>query len=102
MQVGCGDQFYMKKGHKYLVPIENESGTKRQTPYTTAYPYHPQIELTTDGYYFFPSDWQTLATENAIKVTDVEFGEGSVYYKDKMLLLDTESFEENMKKLLSK
>ncbi|MBR5514732.1 MAG: hypothetical protein IKU52_00850 [Clostridia bacterium] len=117
MQIGCGEQFYMKKGHKYLVPIENagddiaifglnadkaKGETKRQTPYTTVYPYHPQIEITKNGYYFFSNDWESLAAENALKVTDVEFDGGSVYYKDRMLLLDSESFEENIKKLLSK
>ncbi|MBE6685843.1 MAG: hypothetical protein E7591_01270 [Ruminococcaceae bacterium] len=115
MQLFCGEQFYMNKGHKYLIPIRDvgediailalnadtaEGETKRQTPYSTEYPYHPQIEKTADGYYFFSDDWTTLASEKAIKVENVDFEYGSVYYRDKMLLLDSKSFEENIKKML--
>lgn len=116
MQLFCGTQFYMQKGHSYLVPIYDagekiailglnadkaEGDIKRQTPYSTRYPYHPQIEITVDGYYFFPDDWTTLATDNAIRVTDVKFDWGTVYYEDRMLLLDPESFEKHMKILLA-
>lgn len=118
MQLFCNTQFYMQKGHSYLIPIRDagediailalnshtaEGETKRQTPYATEYPYHPQIEITLDGYYFFPDEWTTLAEpcEELIKVTDAEFNRGTAWYKDKMVLLDPDTFEARMKKLLS-
>ena len=115
MQLFCGEQFYMNKGHKYLVPIYNagediailamnaakaEGETKRLSPYSTEYPYHPQIELTKDGYYFFPDEWESLAGEDAVKVTNAKFNGGTVYYKHKMLLLDAATFEEKFQNLL--
>lgn len=118
MQLFCDTQFYMQKGHSYLIPIRNageriailslnadtaEGETERQTPYTTEYPYHPQIEITLDGYYLFPDEWTTLAepSEELIKVTDAEFDQGTLWYKDKMVLLDPDTFEIRIKKLLS-
>ncbi|MBE6572784.1 MAG: hypothetical protein E7652_00145 [Ruminococcaceae bacterium] len=118
MQLFCGSQFYMQKGHSYLVPIYNagedisiislnahtaEGDIKRRTPYSTQYPYHPQIEITLDGYYFFPDEWTTLAEEGPelFRVKDVDFKYGTTYYDDKMVLLDPASFEIRMQKMLS-
>ncbi len=111
--------FYLKKDHRYVIPVIQtsedvayglwqgnitEGSNKKESIYSSLYSYHPQIERTEDGYYIFPDDWSTLAScGTALKVTmDVEFGCGTVYFKDKMMLIDSVNFEKLFEDILTK
>ncbi|MBR4881569.1 MAG: hypothetical protein IKU19_06515 [Clostridia bacterium] len=111
--------FYLKEGHRYVVSVIQttedvayglwqgnitEGSNKKESIYSSLYPYHPGIEITEDGYYLFPDDWTTLASsDEAVKVTmDEPFGCGTVYFKDKMMLIDSVNFEKLFEDILTK
>ncbi len=80
-------------GQKYL-----SGDTKRESRYSTLYPFHPQIERTDKGY-LFTSDWEGLVTEETKTVTvDIPFE--VEYYSDKMRLNPEEIFRVQFEKLL--
>ena len=104
----------MKVGHRYVVPVwmtdedislvagddQFVSGdVTRESPYAVYYPYHPQIEVTLDGDYIVPADWEslTLPPDDArFIVMDVE--EYALY---DLYLLDETTFTERMNTLIS-
>ncbi len=106
--------FSMKVGHKYVIPIyeagnviytthhEYISGNiKRDSTFSTFYPFHPQIEVTEDNAYIVSTNWPSLTAENDQKIImDVELGNVGSYYKDRMVLIDSESFERRMEVLV--
>ncbi|MBR2079266.1 MAG: hypothetical protein IJ962_03530 [Clostridia bacterium] len=80
-------------GQKYL-----RGDTKRESRYSTLYPFHPQIERTDRGY-LFTSDWVSLVTDETKTVTvDIPLAED--YYADKMRLNSADVFERQFKQLL--
>lgn len=80
-------------GQKYL-----SGETKRESKYSTLYPFHPQIEKTDSGY-LFTADWKTLVAEETKEVTvDVPLFEE--YYADKLRLNSADIFERQFKQLL--
>lgn len=111
--------FYLKEGHRYVLPLTQttedvayglwqgnvtEGSNKKESVYSSLYPYHPQIEITEDGYYLFPDDWTTLtSSDTAVKVTmDEPFGCGTVYFYEKMMLIDSVNFEKIFEEILTK
>ena len=103
----------VKKGRRYVLPLyeygesiwtgahEYAGGDiTRESRYSTIYPYHPQIEVTNDGYYLISQDWTTLAAKNARKVI-MDTLEEENYYQDKMCLVDGNTFAEQMAVLIS-
>ena len=107
--------FSLKVGHRYVLPLCYDNGeiieptgklisgtTKRESPYSTVYPFHPQIEAI-EGGYLFTSDWNSLSVSNAKKVTvDVELSEAEQYYEDKMLFLNQADFDKAFKSITDK
>ncbi len=109
--------FYLKEDHRYVIPVTEtgehwgywhgnivEGSTERDSMYYNPYRYHPQIERTEDGYYLFSDDWETLASsEKAVRVTmDIPFDYGyQIYFNDRMMLIDGESFKELLEKILT-
>lgn len=101
------------KGGKYVLPLYEYGDTiqtfhewaggdiSRESIYSTIYPYHPQIEVTADGWYIVSNDWSTLISKDAVKI-DMDTMESDNYFYDKMYLIDKESFEGQMNLLLSK
>lgn len=80
-------------GQKYL-----SGETKRESKYSTLYPFHPQIEKTDSGY-LFTADWKTLVAEETKEVTvDVPLFEE--YYADKLRLNSEDVFERQFEQLL--
>ncbi len=80
-------------GQKYL-----SGETKRESKYSTLYPFHPQIEKTDSGY-LFTADWKTLVAEETKEViVDVPLFEE--YYADKLRLNSADIFERQFKQLL--
>ncbi len=69
--------FSLKVGRSYVIPVcdldeekwiwgEYAGGDlKRDGSYTTLYPHHPQIEVTSDGDYIVTTDWETLCPDTA-------------------------------------
>lgn len=110
---GCGEVFIPAVGGSYVLPLYdsgkdiriNTSGqkyligdTKRESRYSTLYPFHPQIEKTEKGY-LFSSDWDSLVTEETKTVTvDIPFE--ADYYSDKMRLNAEDIFQVQFEKLL--
>ncbi|MGN0339794.1 MAG: hypothetical protein ACI4D0_04785 [Lachnospira sp.] len=100
------------KGGKYVLPLYEYGDTlrtihewaggdiSRESRYSTIYPYHPQIEVTKDGWYIVSNDWTTLISQDAVKI-DMDTMESDNYYYDKMYLIDKESFERQMNLLIS-
>lgn len=80
-------------GQKYL-----SGDTKRESRYSTLYPFHPQIERTDRGY-LFTSDWVSLVTDETKTVT-VDIPLAEEYYADKMRLNSADVFERQFKQLL--
>lgn len=107
--------FYVKSGGRYVLPLyeygdkldvaddEYASGDiKRDSIYSTVCQYHPQIEVTDDGYYLISKDWTTLTSVNAKDVImDTEDLKDS-YFKNKMCLIDADTFAEQMEILVSR
>lgn len=99
--------FALKQGCRYVIPLDTDVtagrySTERVSPYSTFYPFMPQIEVTLDGNYVVASDWTTLTAENARKV-EMDCGETSGLadiYRDKMRLVDGATFAEQMAVLL--
>lgn len=105
--------FFLSEGGTYVLPIcdsgENirtdtagqqylSGDIKRVSPYSTVYPFHPQIEKTDNGY-LFTADWKTLVDEETKEVTvDVPLSEE--YYADKLRLNSADIFERQFKQLL--
>lgn len=103
----------VKKGGRYVLPLyeygesistgvhEYAGGDiTRESRYSTIYPYHPQIEVTNDGYYFISRDWTTLTAKNVREVI-MDTLEEENYYQDKMCLVDGNTFSEQMAVLIS-
>ena len=80
-------------GQKYL-----SGDTKRESIYSTLYPFHPQIERTDRGY-LFTYDWVSLVTDETKAVT-VDIPLAEEYYADKMRLNSADVFERQFKQLL--
>lgn len=80
-------------GQKYL-----SGDTKRESIYSTLYPFHPQIEKTDKGY-LFSSDWDSLITDETKTIT-VDIPLAEEYYADKMRLNSADVFERQFKQLL--
>lgn len=69
--------FSLKVGRSYVIPVCDLAPEKqiweeyaggdltRDGRYTTLYPHHPQIEVTSDGDYIVTTDWETLCPEGA-------------------------------------
>ena len=109
--------FYLKEGHSYVIPVTTvgddwgswhgnivEGSAERDSIYSILYPFHPQIERTEDGYYFFSDDWTTLASaDTAVKVTmDIPYDYYRSRFNDMMMLIDGESFEKILEDILTK
>jgi len=105
--------FSVKKGMRYVVPLyqygesiwtgvnEYAGGDiTRDSCYSTIYPYHPQIEVTDDGFYLISQDWTTLTAKNTRKVI-IDMLEKENYYQDKMCLVDGDTFAEQMEVLVN-
>lgn len=108
------EHFSLKNGGTYVIPIYNAGDTLfvredfaggdivRDSIYSTIYPFHPQIEITTDGNYVVSTDWKTLASGSfrIINMDTIPENEYT-YYSDKMRLLDANTFEIQMNKLIN-
>lgn len=69
--------FSLKVGRSYVIPVCDLAPEKqiweeyaggdltRDGRYTTLYPHHPQIEVTSDGDYIVTTDWETLCPDGA-------------------------------------
>ncbi len=113
----CGGIVGLDVGRKYVLPLCDEgedirtdeagqrylSGdTKRESPYSILYPFHPQIEKTDRGY-LFTSDWESLVTKETMDVTvDISLADEEQYYADKMKLNSEEVFREQFTDILKK
>ncbi len=100
--------FAIKKGGRYVLPLyeygdsiwtlghEYAGGDiARETAYSTIYPHHPQIEVTNNGSYLISNDWAILVARNAKEVIMDTLEDGD-YWKDKMRLVDGNTFAEQM------
>lgn len=103
----------VKEGGRYVLPLYEYGNSvwtlgdeyaggdiARETPYSTIYPFHPQIEVTNDGSYVVSQDWTTLVANNAKEVIMDTLDDGD-FWKDKMYLVDEKTFEEQMTILIS-
>ena len=105
--------FSLKVGHRYVLPLcydDSEimkptgklisGNTKRESPYSTIYSFHPQIEAVKGGY-IFSDDWKSLNVNETESVTvDIELSEIGKYYENKMKFLSKSDFEKNFKKVI--
>ena len=69
--------FSLKVGRSYVIPVSDLDSEKaiweeyaggdltRDGRYTTLYPHHPQIEVTSDGDYIVTTEWGTLCPDSA-------------------------------------
>lgn len=69
--------FSLKIGRSYVIPVSDLDSEKaiweeyaggdltRDGRYTTLYPHHPQIEVTSDGDYIVTTEWGTLCPDSA-------------------------------------
>ena len=102
----------VKEGCRYVLPLyeygdsiwtlghEYAGGDiTRETIYSTIYPYHPQIEVTNDGSYLVSVDWTTLTANNAKEVI-MDTLDDDVFWKDKMYLIDGDTFAGQMAVLI--
>ena len=100
----------VKKGGKYVLPVyeygeniwtlghEYAGGDiTRESRLSTVYPYHPQTQVTEDGAYIVCRDWSTLTQGG--RLIDMDTLEEDSYWKDKMYLVDGETFRQQMKVL---
>ncbi len=98
----------VKEGGRYVLPLyeygdsiltlgdEYAGGDiTRETAYSTIYPYHPQIEVTSDGSYLVSQDWTTLVKNHAREVI-MDTLDDEDYWKDKMYLVDGNTFANQM------
>lgn len=98
----------VKTGLRYVLPICEYGETvwtlgheyaggdiTRESLYCTVYPDHPQIEVTNDGSYLVSGDWTTLITDNAKEVIMDTLDDGD-YWKDKMYLVEENTFADQM------
>lgn len=108
--------FKMKKGRKYVIPVykmgdsilygyekeEYISGDiNRESIYSSVYPYHPQIEVTTDGKYVVCEDWKTLVSGKRKEIIIDDYDEENYPYF-KMYLIEGEVFSNKMMELTDK
>lgn len=99
----------IKEGHRYVLPL-CDSGDKisgfassgpiisgdltRESELAIIYAMQPQIEQV-EGGYIFNSLWESLVCDECIKVEmDIELGEEAEFYRDKMLYLPEETFND--------
>lgn len=98
----------VKEGGRYVLPLyeygdsiltlgdEYAGGDiTRETAYSTIYPYHPQIEVTSDGSYLVSQDWTTLVKNHAREVI-MDTLDDEDYWKDKIYLVDGNTFANQM------
>ena len=98
----------VKEGGRYVLPLyeygdsiwtlghEYAGGDiTRETIYSTIYPYHPQIEVTNNGSYVVSADWTTLTAKNAREII-MDTLDDDDFWKDKMYLIDENTFTEQM------
>ena len=113
----CGGIVGLDVGRSYILPLCYEgdnirldelgqrylSGdTKRESPYSILYPFHPQIEKTDKGY-MFTSDWESLVTaETKDVIVDINLADEEQYYANKMKLNTEEIFAEQFTELLNR
>lgn len=109
--------FALKKGRRYVIPFYEagseiwgsfgggsrylEGDVTRDSVYSTFYIHHPQIEVTEDGCYIVPDDWETLCAGEAREIVmdvGVYSAEGE-FYENRMRLVSGAVFEEQMLKL---
>lgn len=106
--------FKLKKGMKFVIPLYvygnnmmyskdddfSAGESKRESKYSTIYPYQPQIAVTEDEGYIVSEHWDTLVDLNARKIIfDDEADDkalSEMYYIDKTI------FIKQMKKLVDK
>ena len=104
----------VKTGRRYVLPLYEYGDTiwtlgheyvggdiTRESRFSTVYPQHPQIEVTDDGFYFVPQDWTTLTSKNAREVIMNNLDQEYAYYRDKMYLVDSDSFTSQISVLVS-
>ena len=111
----CTDPvFKLKKGMKYVIPlyvygndfIYSEyddfiaGDAKRESKYSTLYPYHPQIMVTEDGGYIVSEHWPTLVQQKARKVVLDNDYEKNIPLK--IYFVDEGTFIKQMDKLINK
>ena len=107
----------LRKGGRYVIPlyafgekIENseryvDGNIARESPYSTLYPYHPQIEVTLDGQYLVPKDHRTLVKDARPVYMDAWQEKADPLYlfygawKDQMYLVSAADFEAWMSRL---
>lgn len=106
-----GESFTLQVGRRYVVPLyEGEDtltvlgryaggGITRDSRYGTVYPYHPQIQITTDGAYVVPGDWPTL-TEGA-RAIEPGAGQEDEWFGEGLYLVGGEAFARQMALLVS-
>ncbi len=82
--------FSLKVGCSYVIPVSDLEQEKqiweeyaggdltRDGRYTSLYPYHPQIQVTSDGNYVVTSDWTTLCSGDAPNVLILPADEDSI------------------------
>lgn len=103
----------VNEGRRYVLPIYEHGDTiwtfgheyaggdiTRETVYSTIYPFHPQIEVTNDGWYVVSEDWTTLTSKNVREII-MDTLDDDDFWKDKMYLVDEKTFEEQMAVLIS-
>lgn len=102
----------IKEGQRYVLPLCEYGDTiwtlgheyaggniTRESKYCTIYPEHPQIEVTDDGFYLISDDWETLVRKNAKEVIMDTLEDGD-FWKEKMYLVDGNTFAEQMSALI--
>lgn len=108
------EMFVLKKGHRYVIPFYNAGGEiysglhyaggdiKRDSVYSSIYQFHPQIEVTNDNCYILSNDWKKLSSKEARRII-IDSGDSAEesFYKDKMVLVTPEVFEEQINSLIS-
>ena len=104
----------VKTGRRYVLPLYEYGETiwtlgheyaggdiTRESRYSTVYPYHPQIEVTDDGFYIIPQGWTTLTSQKAREIIMNDLDEEYSNYQDKMYLVESDTFENQMIVLIS-
>ena len=80
---------------------------KRSSPYTTYYPWQPQVEIAKTGDYIVPLWWESMTADSKVKVrlsTETPYAGWSRYnyemYADMLRLVKADVFRERMQTLL--
>lgn len=85
-----------------------EGDVERSSPYTTYYPFQPQVEIAKTGDYIVPLWWESMTADSKVKVTlsaETPYSGWSRYnyemYADGLRLVEAETFRERMETLAS-